>query len=491
MATRIITEPEAWAHPDLGFTEPEAVPDNGYWRVFKPSGFETGPAGTLTKRALAHERATVLAQLQGVRDVYVSQNYFTQRRCTRDHVQCIPGAWVDLDIYRIPGLAERPRPAQIRQLLAHCDEHELTRPSYTIDSGRGLYLKWTFTAAAADTRRCEALNKALARIFRDFGADMSATDAARILRPVGSVNGKSGTPVYVAHREDNADGEPIRHDMNGLEATAEALAPREPPATAARTGTRPTGGTRPSSSNPDLTVVPPEDAPKESGRGWQSWNRRVLADITRLADLRWPNGPIREGWRDLLAFHAAVQIAHTTGASQVMPVLRSWAAPRLPASFVSEQLDGYMQSVCERAQREQDGETVEYQRQAGGPVTEVSPIYTYKRTNLLERLAVTPAESERLDVLVHDEERRARDRDRKRTERRARGCRSRDERGAARAADADQVAIRIEALRARGLGWRTIADEIGISQDAARKRLARLRKRRADTRDVWAAGKAA
>ena len=195
--------------------------------------------------------------------------------------------------------------------------------------------------------------------------------------------------LVVIMRDPRAQAASMMETPWGLPALAAAG-----PATAARTRTRPTGGTRPSSSNPDLTVVPPADASKESGRGWQSWNRRVLADITRLADLRWPNGPIREGWRDLFAFHAAVQIAHTTSASQVMPVLRRWAAPRLPASFVSEQLDGYMQSVCERAQREQDGETVEYQRQAGGPVTEVSPIYTYKRTTLLRRQGRRQGESD-------------------------------------------------------------------------------------------------
>ena len=492
MTTRIITEAEAWAYPELGFTEPEVVPDAGYWRVFKPDGLPTHP-GTISKSFHAHERARVLATLQGVPDVYVTQNYFTQKRCTKNYPRCIPGAWVDLDIYRIRGLTERSRPDLIRQLLAHCDDRAVPRPSYTIASGRGLYLKWSFThpAEAAETPRCEALNKALAQIFKNFGGDTGAFDVARILRPVGSVNSKSGRVVHVAHREDTADGRPIRHDRTGLQAAVDAVVPRKRPSGTKRHGTQVARAARTPSCGPSLAVVSSQAAPAAAGGDWHHWNERVLADITRLADLRWPNGPIQEGWRDLFAFHAAVQIAHIENADQVMPVLRAWAAPRLPATFVAHELEAYMQSVCDRARQKQDGETVEFQRQIDGPVEQVSPIYTYTRATLVDRLAITPAESQHLDVLIDDDERRRRDRERKRKERRARGGRTQDERAVERAAEADQVAIRIELLRARGRSWPDIAAEFEISKDAARKRLKRLRQRRAERGDASAAGMAA
>jgi hypothetical protein len=40
----------------------------------------------------------------------------------------------------------------------------------------------------------------------------------------------------------------------------------------------------------------------------------VFADITRLAELRWSPATIPAVWRDALAFHAAVQIAHLESA---------------------------------------------------------------------------------------------------------------------------------------------------------------------------------
>jgi hypothetical protein len=490
--TYIITEDDAWAHPALGFIEPEVVPETGFWRIFKPPGSSALPG---PRTFGAQERAAVVAALQGVCDVYVSQNIFAKRRCRANHVQWIPGAWVDLDIYRIPGLSEQPRPVLIRQLLEHCDARGVPRPSYTISSGRGLYLKWTFTtpAGAGDAAICTAINDSLADQFATFGADTRATDTARILRPVGSVNSKSGAVVHVAHREDTDAGTPLRHDRAALQTAVRAVVPQD------RANAKPSPKTaRPARSStpaPRFTLVPPTGADPNAdttgGRGWRGWNGRVFADITRLADLRWPNGPIQEGWRDLFAFHAAVQIAHLKGASQVLPALRAWAAPRLPPAFVADELEAYMQSVCERAWRAQNGETVAYQRRSDGPVEEVSPLYTYKRATLIDRLGITPAESRNLDVLIHADERRRRERKRKAEERRARGCRTHGERAAEREVEADEVALRIDTLRAQGRCWSEIAAALGISAGAARQRLRRLKKRRADRETAAAAGEAA
>jgi hypothetical protein len=488
--TRIITEADAWAHPALGFIEPEAVPEGGFWRIFKPRGSSPLPG---PRTFGADERAAVVTKLQGVSDVYVSQNFFSKRRCRAEHVQWIPGAWVDLDIYRIPGLSERPRPVLIRQLLAHCDARGLPRPSYTIASGRGFYLKWSFTASAGagDAAICTAINEALADHFAAFGADTRATDTARILRPVGSVNSKSGAVVHVAHREDTDTGTPIRHDRAALQAAVDAVVPQDR-VNAKPARVRAAAPARTSTAPPRLTVVPSTGAGPNGGtnpdRGWRGWNGRVLADITRLADLRWPDRYIQEGARDLFAFHAAVQIAHIEGASQVLPTLRTWAATRLPPAFVADELEAYMQSVCDRAWRAQKGETVAYQRRPDGPVEAVSPLYTYKRTTLIDRLAITPAESRHLDVLIDDDERRRRECKRKAEERRARGCRTQGERAAEREAEADQVALRIDALHAQGRSWSEIAAAVGISAGAAQQRLRRLKNRRADRETAAAAG---
>jgi transcriptional regulator with PAS, ATPase and Fis domain len=118
----------------------------------------------------------------------------------------------------------------------------------------------------------------------------------------------------------------------------------------------------------------------------------------------------------------------------------------------------------------------------------MSPIYTFKRTQLLARLQITPAESAHLDVLIDDAEHRARERKRKADARRARGCRTNAERGAARAAEADREAIKVEALRAQGRTWSQVADALGITEGSAQQRLRRLRKRRAERGDASAAG---
>ena len=485
--TRIITEADAWAHPEIGFIEPEIVPETGFWRVLKLDS-----AGSVQSQRIyrADARASVIAELRGVSDVYVSQAVFTGRQCKGKHVRFIPGAWVDLDIYRCPGLSDRPRATLIRQLLEHCDVRGVPRPSYTISSGRGLYMKWTYAepARARDRPTCEAINTALAALFAGFGADPKVKDAPRVLRPVGSVNSKAAwTVVHVAHREDTEDGTPLRHDMAALQAVVDAaVAPECPEPKRSRRNAA--ARTRPSTARSQLATVPPKDAPTEAGRGWRTWNQRVFADITRLAELRWSPGTIPAGWRDVFAFHAAVQIAHLEPADQVMPAVRAWAARHLPAAFIANELEPYMQSVCERAWRAQKGETVEYQRQPNGPTVLMSPIYTFKRTQLLARLQITPAESAHLDVLIDDAEHRARERKRKADARRAQGCRTNAERGAARAAEADREAIKVEALRAQGRTWSQVADALGITEGSAQQRLRRLRKRRAERGDASAAG---
>jgi hypothetical protein len=74
---------------------------------------------------------------------------------------------------------------------------------------------------------------------------------------------------------------------------------------------------------------------------------------------------------------------------------------------------------------------------------------------------------------------------------RARGCRTHGERAAEREVEADQVALRIDALRAQGRSWSEIAAALGISAGAARQRLRRLKNRRADRETAAAAGEAA
>ncbi len=69
-------------------------------------------------------------------------------------------------------------------------------PSFAVATGRGLALVWLHTPVPrAALPRWRACQGAVHDALRHLGADRLATDAARVLRLVGTGNGASGTLV--------------------------------------------------------------------------------------------------------------------------------------------------------------------------------------------------------------------------------------------------------------------------------------------------------
>ena len=86
-------------------------------------------------------------------------------------------------------------------LFADCDARESIAaldvfqpaPSLVVNSGRGRHAYWSLWPPVGP----DELERANRRLAHALGADMRATDAARILRPPGTFNHKSGAPVAV------------------------------------------------------------------------------------------------------------------------------------------------------------------------------------------------------------------------------------------------------------------------------------------------------
>ena len=157
------------------------------------------------------------------------------------------------------GVAPRSRQAGTRSavervhvLWADCDEPEamaalesfVPAPSMVIGSGRGRHAYWSLWPPV-DPDEAERANR---RIAQALGSDMRATDAARILRPPGTFNFKTGEPVPV-----------VVESINVEIFTAEDVAGRlpDPPA---RAGSRTNAPTRPLRAVPDrlADICPPE-----------------------------------------------------------------------------------------------------------------------------------------------------------------------------------------------------------------------------------------
>ena len=463
MTTRILLNTSTSAAARDQLIEPVTCPKTGYWRVFNPDGAPRNSYVPAAKRALLDREAT------GNTDTYVSQNVFSQHAGTVDMVKLICGAWVDLDIHTVPGMAEWGLLAKLRAILEHCDASGVPRPSYTVFSGRGFYLKWPFRqpVAAVAAPRCRAVNVELARVLAPFGADLRAVDMARILRVVGSVNSKSGETVCVVHREENGDDDVVRYSLDEL---ADRVLPLSRAEIRERREERRTSKRPSEAERTDRRADRPDG---ESGWStWPSWRRKVLNDLARLIALRWPGRTVPEGWRDTFVYLAAIQLAHLNPPNRLAQALHAWGRDRIPADYLRSEAATVTSTIRARAHQASRGERVDWDGR------DRPPVYTPSRATMVTMLKVCHAESRQMQALIDDAEYRRRAAARQRKARRTRGCRPAGEHQDKRRADADTVAETIAALKdTDGMSWREVAKTMGMTREAVRARYNRARKR--------------
>lgn len=134
----------------------------------------------------------VLKKCAGCTDYWISQGEFaTKSRCTRDllRIQC---CYIDLDYYKTE--YRNLTPEQIaKQIELVCDKLSIPNPTVVVSSGNGVQVKWVFTypIPAQALPRWKAVQSMLLKHFQELGADPAAADASRILRIVGTRNGKT------------------------------------------------------------------------------------------------------------------------------------------------------------------------------------------------------------------------------------------------------------------------------------------------------------
>ena len=99
----------------------------------------------------------------------------------------------------------------------------------------------------------------------------------------------------------------------------------------------------------------------------------------------------------------------------------------------------------------------------------MTPVYTYRKETLIQRLEITSAEMPHMTRLIDDDEKRRRDREAWRTAHTGRTIsehlEQRAEQGAARAA-------RAKALRDGGLSWAEVAQRMELAGPEAARKLA-------------------
>ena len=373
---------------------------------------------------------------------------------------------MDLDLYKLP---IPPNPGEAGILLRmFCSDEGIPDPSVIVFSGRGVYLKWMWSSPLprAAAGRAVAVNRALVRRFAAWGADPAAVDVSRILRVVGTTNTKSGEVASVLWQAER-DGEPLTYDFDMFadevlpytleqvrdfrlaadvrKAEVHVLSRERERRRAQREGERARkGGQRP---------FVPED-----------WHWGVVEDLRTLARLRSADGLIKPGSLDLFGHIGACQLARVVPAGQLWHEIQAWSRIILPTDYAkSETFARHCSTLLREAQRAARGEKDTYRGR------QVTPVYTYRKETIIERLAVTGAEMAHMTRLIDDGEKRLRDR---KAWRAAHTGRSRDD------YERDAAGRQRQAfdLRKEGMNWAGVAKKMGLaSADAARMLASRSR----------------
>jgi hypothetical protein len=211
-------------------------------------------------------------------------------------------------------------------------------------------------------------------------------------------------------------------------------------------------------AEPDSSMVlaPVADLDREAGKqrggrvfSREGWHWAIIEDIRTLARMRW-GGTVPPGWRDTFGHAMACQLTRIFHPGDLYREIIAHAGLLLPRDYVAHDLAGHCSSLMRLAR-------------------EAAP-YRYRKTTLIELLGITPAEERHMKALISDGEKDRREVVRQREQRRAAGMIERAEYEANAAARRPLIA----AMRDRGISWRKIGAEMGISEGEAR-RLAAVR----------------
>ena len=410
----------------LSFKEPEqhytllhAAPSFGTVLLWQP----TQPPGERWQKLRGDGEAIAefLNALEKDRDTYLSVNQFDGWR-TIKLLRSLRANFVDIDLKD----GQRPEIALAVALdeLAH---QRLPAPSFAVYSGRGLHLYWILHPVPAQALPVwQRIEDKLVEALTEIGADPRARDCTRVLRLVGTRNNKNGAWVV---------GETITGYRWPLQELAnQVLGPRKPKkgqirdlaAARARQGKSATHAIR--------------------GSIYERWHK-VYQDLLTLGR---HYGTIPEGHRDTWLFLASVALSWFARAEALEHEIELLA--RSHTTLKRSEVKKVVKTIVARAERAARGEKFEWNGQL------VDPRYRFRRATLYRWIQpLIPNELlPNLHAIVPDDVAR----ERKKAVWDARwGDRNTGQ--GYRLGNAEKAA-RARELRAQGMSYRKIAEELDV-----------------------------
>jgi hypothetical protein len=375
-------------------------------------------------------------------DTFVSQGQFRRPQRQIAALQSIGLVWADCGDNG--ELGQYGDACAVERILRACDDAGIPLPSLIVASGRGYHAKWLFEKSVpwqALDRWCAVERTIVELLHGPLDADQKATDAARLLRMVGTMNSRTGTVARLVWTNP-VNNKPLRY---GFDLLADEVLPQLRASHHERRG------------EAQAQIVTPR-AHRAAGHYTihSLWWKR-FCDLRRLFVLRrWTPGygGVPVGYRDTALFLGSVALCWIT-------------PPALWWGEVEALADEFMPSLREREVRAYVGTAYRRLLASVGEGKEERR-YRYSTARIVRDLAISRQEMASLEVLADPDllRTRKREHDRIRDEQ-ARRARGEVMRGTY-LATADERAREARRLTAQGLSQRAVAEKLGVSRMVVR-----------------------
>jgi len=364
------------------------------------------------------EMPAVLESFPDDVNVYLSQGEFFRPNRQLANLASIALCFADLDTYKTEHGARSPE-QQATALRLYCEEIGLPRPSLVNSSGRGLHVKWLLHPIPGQALpRWNVVQKQIGAKLKAFGADPTARDGSRCLRAVGTTNQRNGERCCtVWPKGEDSSLFPSDFDMFAGEVlrwTREECARRKQTRQAKQ------------KARTEAKEYPNLWTPQEVAWGF-------LRDTRRLIEMSgWQEG-VPVGCRNNFLFVGACALAWGAEAERLRDEIEGLAeefCPTLPAGQIRAMTNGILRQI-------QHGNR-----------------YRLKAERLVELLDVQPDEQAKLHILIDDDQRAERKRQRNRKG---------DDDRATYERKAKKRREMARELRAHGMTYRAIAEHMGMT----------------------------
>lgn len=147
-----------------------------------------------------HNLRDIVEETQGQEDVFISSNTYYLPKRSVSHIRQFRSLYIDID------LIHYEKTETVFMIYDLVNLNKIPMPSLIVDSGRGVHLYWRIKDAPYGALHTwQELEDYLYKQLKTLGADIRATDGARLLRLPGTVNSKNSSECKVLICNDDVE----------------------------------------------------------------------------------------------------------------------------------------------------------------------------------------------------------------------------------------------------------------------------------------------